>query len=82
MRFLANENIPRAAIEALEGLVHMDTFLLRNFQRQVVLQCKFMLTAAQELNKALEERGNTEHVFYALQNLLNAGANMVPSRGW
>jgi hypothetical protein len=54
----------------------MDTFLLRNFQRQVVLQCKFMLTAAQELNKALEERGNTEHVFYALQNLLNAGANI------
>lgn len=56
-------------------VVHMDIFLLRTFQQQVELQCKFMLTAAQELNKALAGH-NAEHIFYALQNLLNASANI------
>lgn len=54
----------------------MDIFLLRTFQRQVELQCKFVLTAAQELNKALAERNSAQQVFYALQNLLTASANI------
>jgi hypothetical protein len=54
----------------------MDTFLLRTFQRQVELQCRFMLAAADELNTALAGRSKIEHVFYALQNLLNASANI------
>ena len=53
----------------------MDLMLLRQFQRQVLLQCKYVLISASEANKALETR-NVEGVFYALQNFLNAGANI------
>lgn len=48
---------------------------MREFQRQVALQCKFLLIAANEVNTGLQQK-NTERVFYALQNLLNAGANI------
>ena len=54
----------------------MDLFLLRTFQRQAALQCKFVLTAANEVNNALKAR-NSEGVFYALQNFLNAAANVA-----
>jgi hypothetical protein len=57
------------------GGQHMDLMLLRLFQRQVALQCKFLLSSAAQANKALEDR-NVEGVFFALQNLLNAGANV------
>jgi hypothetical protein len=53
----------------------MDTMLLRVFQRQVLLQCRFMLLAAQEANKGLQQRDSVV-TFYALQNLLNAAANV------
>lgn len=53
----------------------MDLMLLRMFQGQVLLQCEFMMVAAGELNRGLELM-NTRHTFYALQNLLNAGANI------
>lgn len=53
----------------------MDLMLLRVFQRQVALQCKFVLTAAGQINDGLQQR-NQEHVFYALQSLLNAGADI------
>ncbi|RWP49513.1 hypothetical protein [Mesorhizobium sp.] len=53
----------------------MDSMHLRVFQGQVYLQCRFMLRAADDLNRALKS-GDPEHVFYALQNLLNAGANI------
>jgi len=48
---------------------------LRMFQRQVLLQCKFVQMAAAQLNDSLRER-NSEATFYALQNLLNAAANI------
>jgi hypothetical protein len=57
------------------SVLAMDIFLLRVFQSQVALQCQFLLAAANEVNVALKER-NTERTFYALQNLLNAGANI------
>jgi hypothetical protein len=53
----------------------MELMLLRTFQSQVALQCKFLLLAASEVNRAVRDR-NTESAFYALQNLLNAGANI------
>ena len=53
----------------------MDVALLRIFQRQVALQCRFILMAAQEINVGLQQR-NVERVFYEIQNLLNAGANV------
>jgi len=56
----------------------MELMLLRTFQRQVALQCKFLITAAAEANEALKQR-NVERVYYALQNLLNAGANISKS---
>lgn len=53
----------------------MDTMLLRMFQRQVALQCTYLLASASELDAALR-RENIEQTFYALQNFLNAGANI------
>lgn len=53
----------------------MDLMLLRTFQKQVALQCTFMLVAAKDVNDALEKQ-NVEGIFYALQNLLNASANI------
>jgi len=59
----------------------MDVMLLRTFQRQVVLQCEFMLLAAAELNEALKDgtsavQQTTTRVFFSIQNLLNAAANI------
>jgi hypothetical protein len=53
----------------------MDTRLLRIFQVQVLLQCKFVLLAAHELDASLITRDNTR-TFYAIQNLLTAAANI------
>jgi lysyl-tRNA synthetase class 1 len=60
---------------ARSRVVSMDTFLLRNFQQQVALQCKFVLASAEDLKKGVAE-SNSEQIFYALQNLLNASANI------
>lgn len=56
----------------------MELMLLRTFQNQVLLQCEFMLFAAEDVNSALGGGGSdTVHrVFYGLQNLLNAAANV------
>lgn len=53
----------------------MDKMLLEIFQRQVLLQCTFLLFAAEDVAKGLEEK-NSKFTFYALQNMLNAGANI------
>lgn len=53
----------------------MDTFCLRIFQCQVLDQCQYVILAAQEMNSALKQPDNTR-IFYAIQNLLNAGANI------
>src|SRR5450631_2177877 len=53
----------------------MERMHLRTFQSQVALQCSFLLLAAEDLNRGLKQR-NISYVFYALQNLLNAGANI------
>ncbi|MBD1854386.1 MULTISPECIES: hypothetical protein [Leptolyngbya] len=53
----------------------MDLTLLRTFQRQVLNQCEFLLFAAEDVNVSLHAH-NTTRVFYALQNLLNAAANI------
>jgi hypothetical protein len=50
----------------------MDKILLGAFQMQIALQCNFALRAARELDTAKFP----EDVFYALQNLLNASANL------
>ncbi len=49
--------------------------LLRTFQQQVLTQCEFLLLAADDVNVSLNNH-NTTRVFYALQNLLNAAANI------
>jgi hypothetical protein len=56
----------------------MDIKLLRIFQRQVLLQCRFLLYAAGDVTNSL---GGTDryYTFYALQNMLNAGANISKS---
>src|SRR5690606_578758 len=53
----------------------MDTFHLRIFQRQVLDQCLYLLASARDVNQGLAEN-NTNRVFYGIQNLLNAGANI------
>jgi len=55
--------------------IPMDLMLLRTFQRQVATQCKYLLFAAQEANVSMQQH-NVERIFYALQNILNAGANI------
>lgn len=49
--------------------------LLRLFQNQMLLQCKFIIAAANDLNTSLQS-ADVEATFYALQNLLNAAANV------
>lgn len=53
----------------------MDIMLLRCFQSQVELQCRFLLSATRTLNVALQ-KNDVDRTFYAIQNLLNAGANI------
>jgi hypothetical protein len=55
----------------------MDTFLLRMFQRQVLIQCRFMLRAAEDTDIALkQQKVDVTSVFYSIQNMLNAAANI------
>lgn len=54
----------------------MDTHLLRVFQIQVIAQCRFMLRAADDINNALKV-GDINGTFYAIQNCLNAAANIA-----
>jgi hypothetical protein len=53
----------------------MDAQLLSSFQLQVYLQCKFVVLAADDLNRALKSP-MVEYAWYTIQNLLNASANM------
>src|SRR5215469_3258896 len=53
----------------------METFHLRVFQGHVLDQCRFLLAAANEINAGLASR-NTDQILYAIQNLLNAAANI------
>ena len=53
----------------------METRLIRIFQYQVHLQCKFVLYAASDINEAVAQQ-NGEKIFYAIQNLLSAAANI------
>lgn len=53
----------------------MDLRLLRVFQRQVQLQCEYVLRAAAEVNAGMA-RVDTATVFYGLQSLLTAAANL------
>lgn len=55
----------------------MDIFLLRAFQSQVALQCDFAWRAATEIDCATRaERIDVKELFYAIQNFLNAAANI------
>ena len=53
----------------------MDIMLLRVFQRQLALQCKFLLLAAEEADRGVRHR-DVDSTFYAFQNLLSAAANI------
>ncbi len=51
----------------------MELGLLRAFQRQLELQCEFMMLAAKEIDDAISSK-QTVRAFYGIQNLLNAAA--------
>ena len=53
----------------------MDVMLLRLFQEHVLLQCEFIIFAAEDLNVALKQ-GDDERVFNAIQSLLSSQANI------
>lgn len=53
----------------------MDLMLLRMFQKQILIQCEFILFAASDVNSGLQSRDHIR-VFYGLQNLLNSAANI------
>lgn len=57
------------------GVSNMELRLLRMFQYQVALQCKFLILSAKEIERSLGER-DVENTFYAIQNFLNSGANI------
>ena len=48
--------------------------LLRLFQGQILLQFKFMILAAQQINDGLKQQ-DINGTFYGIQNLLDAAAN-------
>lgn len=50
--------------------------LLRVYQRQVLLQAQFILWGANDVNEVLKSQSGTSRVFYGLQNILNAAANI------
>jgi len=54
----------------------MHSELIRAFQRQVLFQCNVVLRAEADLKVALGPPANAQEIFYALQNLLNAAANL------
>jgi len=59
----------------------MQPMLLWMFERQVLLQCEFVLLAAENIDKGLKKRDVAAFtvvadVFYGIQNLLNASANI------
>lgn len=54
----------------------MDRVLLRAFLLQLETQCQFILLAANDLNRGLIVSDSTS-VFFALQNLLVAAANIA-----
>jgi hypothetical protein len=53
----------------------MDPELIEIFKEQVLLQCRFALIAGEQVNEGLK-RTDVIFTFYALQNLLNAAANI------
>jgi hypothetical protein len=53
----------------------MDTYQMRVFQRHLRDQCLFLLAAADDIDTGLNAQNNIE-VFFGIQNLLNAGANI------
>lgn len=54
-----------------------DSPLLRVFQRQLILQCEFVILAAKDADAGLPQNQNSpELTYYGLQNLLNAAANI------
>ena len=55
--------------------IKMELGLLREFQRQVELQCEFMMLAEKEIDDAISSK-QTVRAFYGIQNLLNAAANI------
>lgn len=54
----------------------MERMLLRQFQQQILLQSRFMLIAAEQINEGLRQ-SNITFTFYALQSLLNNAANIA-----
>jgi hypothetical protein len=53
----------------------METFPLRIFQQHVLDQCQCLLSAAHDVNSGLASH-DADRIFRALQNVLNAGANI------
>lgn len=52
----------------------MNLMKLRIFQRQIALQCDFVMIAADSLERAIAQRDNTV-AFYSIQTLLEARAD-------
>ena len=57
-------------------LCSMDLMLLRTFQKQIALQCEFVLKAANDINSALQ-LGDINGIFGGIQSLLSAAANIA-----
>ncbi len=53
----------------------MDTYHMRLFQRHLRDQCLFLLAAAGDVDTGLNSHSGVQ-VFFGIQNLLNAGANI------
>jgi hypothetical protein len=56
----------------------MELMLLRVFQQQILLQCQYLLFAADDLVAAMPANGRADpdRAFFAIQNFLNAAANI------
>jgi len=52
----------------------MDMIVLRQFQQQAEIQCRYAMWAADSLDEALR-RGDVDAVFYSAQNLVGALGN-------
>ena len=59
----------------------MELILLRQFQRQVVLQCKFLLSSAMQANKALQEQLFYKDIPFIQQHIKHFDAALVKGIG-
>jgi hypothetical protein len=79
--FHSSGDYPTVVVYYHERKVIMDAGLIRAFQVQIEIQGTFISMAAQNVNTGLRQ-GDSKQVFYGIQNLIAAAANIAKACWW